>query len=98
VQVQTVERAVEVGAGGLAGGKLLDHVEVVLLYLAPGAGYYLPLMHHKHVLTWLRAEDLGEAFVEDVNLGDSGVKVFTAEVTGVGVNAVNKLEGGEARL
>ena len=44
VKVETVEGAVEVGAGGLAGGKLLDHVEIVLFDLEQremlGGKYY----------------------------------------------------------
>ena len=97
VQVQAIQGAIQVGVRSLTRRKLFDHVEVILLDLAVGTGDDLPLLHHKHVLTGLGAEDFRETIIVNVNDWNENIKMLGAEITLMSVDGVNKLEGREAR-
>ena len=75
---------------------LFDHVKVVLLHLAPGAGYDFPGLHDKHVLAGHATEPLGHAVVVDDVLGELDIIVALALVALQGVDVVGKLVSGEA--
>ena len=97
MQVQAIQGAVQVGVSGLTRRELFNHIEIVLFDLTVGTGDDLPLLHHKHILTGLRAEDFREAIIINVNNWNENIKMLGAEIALVSVDRVDELEGREAR-
>lgn len=94
MESHAVDRAIHTVA--IMGGPMLDHVEIVLLHLAPLARHDLAVLHHEHVLARDRTKAFALAVIVDDKVVLLQIMGFLAQLALDRVEMTGKFEGRKA--